>query len=158
MKEKTPLSLRLETALQDRLDACSERTKLKKYSLVLMAIEAAVEAIEQNDYQLVVPIKFGVAKIPLQKKEIISPIHAHSSHLNHPAPDALLPALRLHETIEKYPRSKNQRGPRKKLTRLSARQQAEKDADQDEHLAERQERADAPRATPPPRPGKTVPS
>lgn len=29
-----------------------------------MAIEAAVEAIEQNDYRLVVPIQFEVSEIP----------------------------------------------------------------------------------------------
>lgn len=68
MEPKSPLVFRLEPELHKRLGECAERTRLKKYTLALLAIEAAVDAIEKNDYQLVVPIQFEVAQVPAEKK------------------------------------------------------------------------------------------
>lgn len=59
-----PLSLRLSPELHDRLEEAAERTKIKKYNLALLAIEAAVEAIERNNYRIVMPIEFDVTHVP----------------------------------------------------------------------------------------------
>jgi hypothetical protein len=67
-KPTSPLVFRLEEPLHQRLEECAERLKLKKYTLGIMAIEAAVEAIERNGYRLVVPIEFQVAHIPAQMR------------------------------------------------------------------------------------------
>ena len=68
VKYKQPLSLRLEPEVHARLEECAKRTKLKKYALALMAIEAAVEAVERNNYKLVVPIEFEVTHEAVPKK------------------------------------------------------------------------------------------
>jgi predicted DNA-binding protein len=67
MKEKTPLSVKLEPELHKRLEESARRTGIKKYTLAILAIQAAVDAIEQNNYRLVVPIEFEVARIPSEK-------------------------------------------------------------------------------------------
>lgn len=56
----------MEPALHQRLEECARQLRLKKYTLGLLAIEAAVEAIEKNNYKLVVPIQFDVAQVPTQ--------------------------------------------------------------------------------------------
>jgi predicted DNA-binding protein len=63
-KKTIPMSLRLSPELNRRLEEVAEKVKQKKHSLAQDAIEAAIEAIEQNDYRLVVPIEFKVTKIP----------------------------------------------------------------------------------------------
>ena len=68
MKETTPLSLKLEPEVHTRLMECATRTRIKKYALALMAIEAAVTAIERNNYKLVVPIEFEVTHEATPKK------------------------------------------------------------------------------------------
>jgi predicted DNA-binding protein len=67
VKPQSPLVFRLEPELHKRLEECAGRTHLKKYTLAILAIEAAVDAIEQNGYQLVVPIKFDIARVPIEK-------------------------------------------------------------------------------------------
>ncbi len=67
MQAESPLVIRLEPEVHKRLKACAARTKIKKYTLAIMAIEAAVEAIERNDYSLVVPIEFEVVRVPSEK-------------------------------------------------------------------------------------------
>lgn len=64
MNANNPLSFRIEPGLHKRLEECARRTRIKKYTLALMAIEAAVEAIEKNGYRLVVPIQFKVESAP----------------------------------------------------------------------------------------------
>lgn len=64
-KQKSPLSLRLDPETDERLELAAERTKIKKHALAQMAVEAVIDAIEQNDFCLVVPIKFQVKKIPV---------------------------------------------------------------------------------------------
>jgi hypothetical protein len=68
-KPTSPLVFRLEEPLHQRLEECAKRLKLKKYTLGIMAIEAAAKAIEENGYRLVVPIEFDVAQVPAPKKE-----------------------------------------------------------------------------------------
>jgi predicted DNA-binding protein len=63
-KQKSPLSLRLDPETDERLELAAERTKIKKHALAQMAVEAVIDAIEQNDFCLVVPIKFQVKKVP----------------------------------------------------------------------------------------------
>jgi hypothetical protein len=83
VKEKTPLSVKLEPEVHARLEECARRTRLKKYALALMAIEAAVDAIEKNDYRLVVPIQFDVTQIPVERAE-----PGKSSSLRYPSASA----------------------------------------------------------------------
>lgn len=66
-KPTAPLSLRLSEELHARLEEVATRTRLKKYNLALLAIEAAVEAIEQNGFSIVCPIKFDVKQIAVAK-------------------------------------------------------------------------------------------
>lgn len=68
MKPQTvPMSLRLSPELAARLEKCAQNLKQKKHTLAQAAIEAAVEAIEQNDYQLVVPIRFDVTHVAVER-------------------------------------------------------------------------------------------
>ena len=66
-KERNPLSVKLEKETHQRLIEASERTGIRKNTLAQMAIEAAIEAIEQNDYHIVLPIRFDVKKIAAPK-------------------------------------------------------------------------------------------
>jgi predicted DNA-binding protein len=63
-KKTVPFSLRLSPELTARLEECATQLRLKKHSLAQDAIEAAVEAIERNDYRLVVPVQFEVTHVP----------------------------------------------------------------------------------------------
>jgi predicted DNA-binding protein len=82
VKQEAPLSFRIEPELHTRLTECSERLRLKKYTLALMALEAAVEAIEKNDYRLVLPIQFEVAHVAVEKTSSSSnsPSRSSASH------------------------------------------------------------------------------
>ena len=64
MKEKSPVVFKLDAELHARLEECSKRLRVKKYSLGIMALEAVVKAIEKNGYKLVIPIEFDVAEVP----------------------------------------------------------------------------------------------
>lgn len=55
---------RIEAELNSRLNECAKRLGLKKYDLALMALKAAVEVIEENEYRLVVPIQFKAERVP----------------------------------------------------------------------------------------------
>lgn len=72
MKEKTPVSIKLDPDLHQRLEAGAERTRIRKYALMIMAMEALVEALEKNDWKLVVPVKFEVTHIPRARVEVAS--------------------------------------------------------------------------------------
>lgn len=63
-KKTVPISLRLSPELTRRLEEVAARTRQKKHALAQEAIEAAVDAIEKNDYRLVVPIEFSVTHVP----------------------------------------------------------------------------------------------
>lgn len=77
-----PISVRLSPELNQRLEEVAARTRLAKHSLAAMAIEAAVEAIEKNDYRLVVPIEFEVAHIPVKKISYTSSARPAPPELN----------------------------------------------------------------------------
>lgn len=62
--QRAPIAVRLTEEMDKRFAKCAERTKQSKHALAIEAIEAAVEAIERNDYRLVVPIEFEVTHIP----------------------------------------------------------------------------------------------
>jgi len=66
VKPKAPLSLRLDPKVEERLTEAAKRLKLKKYQLAIMAIEAAITAVERNDNRLVLPIEFDleVTRVP----------------------------------------------------------------------------------------------
>jgi len=59
------------------------------------AIEAAVEAIEKNDYRLVVPIAFEVTHIPIQK---IQPAPAKSSSQSRAIGKQILQTVKSHHS------------------------------------------------------------
>ncbi len=61
------LALRISTELNARVEKCAHKLRLKKHALAQAAVEAAVEAIERNDYQLVVPIQFEVTHVAVEK-------------------------------------------------------------------------------------------
>jgi predicted DNA-binding protein len=63
--QKNPISLRLSDEMESRLERCVERTGMKKQTLAQAAITAAVEAIEKNDFKLVLPVKFEVTHIAI---------------------------------------------------------------------------------------------
>jgi hypothetical protein len=60
MKEMSPVSLRLEPDLHERLEKCAVDVRIKKYSLMIMALEALADAIEKNGYKLAVPVEFDL--------------------------------------------------------------------------------------------------
>lgn len=64
IKQHAPMSLRLSPQLDKRLEEMAKRTGIKKHTLAQMAVEAAVEAIEQNNYRIVAPVKFSVTHVP----------------------------------------------------------------------------------------------
>jgi predicted DNA-binding protein len=68
-RKTVPMSLRLSPELSARLEDCAKRLRQKKHALAQEAIEAAVNAIEENDYRLVVPIEFSVARVPAPAAE-----------------------------------------------------------------------------------------
>lgn len=68
-EQMAPLSLRISAELNTRLTECASKLRLKKHALAQMAVEAAVEAVEQNSYQLVVPIQFAVTQVAVPKAE-----------------------------------------------------------------------------------------
>lgn len=73
MKEKNPISLKLEAGLHERLEKAATEVGVKKHTLAIMAIEAVVDAIEQNDYQLVLPVKFVPVNVPFEQVPPFNP-------------------------------------------------------------------------------------
>lgn len=57
------LSLWISPELHQRLEECARQTKQKKTALAQAALEAAIEAIEENGFRLVIPMKFLPAEI-----------------------------------------------------------------------------------------------
>jgi predicted DNA-binding protein len=87
MKEKVPMSLRFPEGLERRLEECAARLQVRKHTLAQQAIEAAVQAIEQNDFRLVVPVayRFEVTHVPTARSYPMP--GAHALELNEkPAP------------------------------------------------------------------------
>lgn len=72
MKEKNPISLKLSVELHQRLVAAAATVKLKKHNLALLAIEAAVEAVEVSGGALVVPLEFDLTTrdVPVSREFI----------------------------------------------------------------------------------------
>jgi predicted DNA-binding protein len=58
---KDPLSLRFKPEFHERIQKAADRLKLPKHTLCQMAIEAAVEAIEEHG-QLTLPVQFKITK------------------------------------------------------------------------------------------------
>ena len=63
-KDKYPMSIRLSPELHQRLEVCAARLKIKRHALAQNAIEAAIEAIEQNGYRLSLPMKLRFPNEP----------------------------------------------------------------------------------------------
>lgn len=128
MKEKSPLVFKLEPDLHKRLIKCADETGLKKYTLAILAIEAAVEAIEKNDYRLVVPIKFEVAYVPYPQRKTHSdpeqggnyPRHnpQHSTLEGDPASNEKLPGTQ-HLPTKTYPNAATAPRRKEKPAKLS---------------------------------------
>lgn len=84
-KRTAPLSVRLSPELNTRLEETAKRLRMKKHTLAQEAIEAAVEAIEANDYKLVLPVKFDVTHVASEKTSSNSnypSLHQHSDAFN----------------------------------------------------------------------------
>jgi hypothetical protein len=95
VKEKSPLVFKIDSELHARLEECSERTGIKKYTLGILAIEAAGKAIERNGYKLVVPIEFDVTEVPAKKPSSSSyryPSHQDQDSLAEDRPAKKKPA------------------------------------------------------------------
>jgi CRISPR/Cas system-associated endoribonuclease Cas2 len=86
--QMSALTLRIDPELHQRLEQCAERTHIKKYTLAILAVTAAVEAIEKNQYRLVVPIQFDVARVPMEKTGTKV---ASASPLSNPASEDPIP-------------------------------------------------------------------
>lgn len=71
-KRTAPLSVRLSPELNQRLEDSAKALHMKKHTLAQEAIEAAVDAIEKNDFRLVVPMRFEVTHVPQERPKIIS--------------------------------------------------------------------------------------
>lgn len=71
------MSLRFEGELRRKLREVADQLGIPERTLAQMAIEAAVEAIVKNDYQLVIPIKFYVQNVssPAPQPEQRYPAH-----------------------------------------------------------------------------------
>ena len=67
-KDKYPMSLRLSPELHQRLEECAARLKIKRHALAQNAIEAVIEAIEENGYRLSLPMQLRFPNEP--KSEI----------------------------------------------------------------------------------------
>jgi predicted DNA-binding protein len=61
-KDSYPMSLRLSPELHRRLEECAARLKIKRHTLAQSALEAAIEAIEKNQYRLSLPMQFQFAR------------------------------------------------------------------------------------------------
>jgi hypothetical protein len=72
-KQKAPLSLRLDAETEERLELVAEKTGIKKHTLAQMAVEAAINAIEANGFEIVLPIKFDVTRIPTARDQVLPP-------------------------------------------------------------------------------------
>ena len=58
------ISMKVTKRLISRINECAKRTKQSRSSIAEQALEAAVDAIEANNYRLVVPIEFDVRHVP----------------------------------------------------------------------------------------------
>jgi hypothetical protein len=63
-KRQSPLSIRLTAETTERLELAAEETGISKHALAQMAVEAAIRAIAENGYKIVLPIKFDVTHVP----------------------------------------------------------------------------------------------
>lgn len=72
--DPNPLSLRLSRELKARLYELAEKLQMKPAALAQMAVEAAIKAIEQHDFKLVVPIRyvaeFKLIDVPVPNPEL----------------------------------------------------------------------------------------
>lgn len=62
------IAVNLTPELQVRIASAAEQTGIAKNALARLAIEGAVEAIEDHGGKLVIPIKFEVKNVPVEKK------------------------------------------------------------------------------------------
>ena len=63
-KKLVPMSLRLSEEMNQRLERAAADVRQKKHTLAQLAIEAAVEAIEDAGGKIVIPVKFDVSQTP----------------------------------------------------------------------------------------------
>lgn len=68
VKQESPVTFRIEPELHQRLEECSKRLRIKKYTLALLALEAAIDAVEKNDYHIALPIQFEVTHLVTKKE------------------------------------------------------------------------------------------
>lgn len=68
MKTPVPISFRLDGDVRERLADISKRTGIPERTLAQWAITAAVNAIEEADGKLVVPVEFTVKHTPAPGK------------------------------------------------------------------------------------------
>jgi hypothetical protein len=85
-EKNVPLSLRLSPEMSARLANCAKLAKQKKHTLAQLAIEAAIEAIEESGGFLVVPIQFRVSKVPTEAEGNPYPRPKHETALVEDAP------------------------------------------------------------------------
>lgn len=68
--------------MHQRLIAAAEKARVKKHTLALMAIEAAVEAIEDSG-KLVIPLQFDVTHVAVEKSEARAAKKTRSTYPQH---------------------------------------------------------------------------
>lgn len=78
-KQKAPLSIRLDPETDERLELVAEELGLTKHGLAQMAVKAAVRAIAENNYKLVLPIRFDVSHVPAPRDPSGYPPHRETS-------------------------------------------------------------------------------
>lgn len=64
--QRKPMSVRLDPEIESRLDEVCQRLGISKHSFALLALEAGVEAAEENEYRLVLPLKFQPTHIAVK--------------------------------------------------------------------------------------------
>lgn len=68
---KNPVSLRFDESFHARLQKAADKAAIPKHSLCQRAVVAAVEAIEEYNYEVVMPIGFTVKSIPTKKRKAL---------------------------------------------------------------------------------------
>ena len=62
------VGLRISEELDTRLGVCAEKVRSSKNHLLALGAEAVADAIEEQHWEVVLPIKFEVKSVPVEKR------------------------------------------------------------------------------------------